>query len=102
MSATHVVSVFPNFALVIAGDANVWLPHFRLNRQRSRDNVIFPYIQQLLDLGLTIINPQSRATHVAGCCLRCGVCFHSFGRVIISLSTRVIHVVRAALLVAQA
>ena len=62
-------SVFPNFALVTAGDANVWLPYFRLNRQRSRDNAIFPYIQQLLDLGLTIINPQSRATHVAGAAL---------------------------------
>ena len=69
MSATHVVSIFPNFALVIAGDANVWLPYFRVNRQRSRDNAIFPYIQQLLDLGLTIINPQSRATHVAGAAL---------------------------------
>ena len=59
--------VFPNSALVIAGDANVWLPHFRLNRLRS--NAVFPYIQQLLDLGLTIINPQSRATHVAGAAL---------------------------------
>ena len=44
----------------------MWLPNFRLNKQRSRDNVFFPYVQQLLDLGLTIINPQSRATHVAG------------------------------------
>ena len=69
MSATHVVSVFSNFALVIAGDANVWLPYFRLNRLRSRENAIFPYIQQLLDLGLTIINPQSRATHAAGAAL---------------------------------
>ena len=49
--------------------ANVWHPHFSLDRMRSRDNAIFPYIQQLLDMGLSIRNPRSRATHIAGAAL---------------------------------
>ena len=51
-STAHVVSVLPHSTLILSGDANVWHHHFSLDRMRSRDNAIFPYIQQLLDMGL--------------------------------------------------
>ena len=53
--------------MVIAGDANVWLPHFSLGRSRSVDNLVVPFIDLLISsCGLRLINPPDQATHVAG------------------------------------
>ena len=48
--------------MVIAGDANVWLPYFSLSRSRSADNLVVPFISSC---GLRLINPPDQSTHVA-------------------------------------
>ena len=78
-STAHVVSVLPHSTFILSGDANVWHSHFSLDRMRSRDNAIFPYIQHLLDMALS--HPQSTfACHTHGwCSVGYGVCFQQFG-----------------------
>ena len=55
--------------MIIAGDANVWHPHFTLGRSRSADNMIVPFIDLL-------ISSRDRATHNAGAAL--DLCFIKF------------------------
>ena len=56
--------------MIVAGDANVWHPHFNLGRSRSADNMIVPFIDLLLSsCGLVLCNPRDRATHNAGAAL---------------------------------
>ena len=62
----HVRSTI-DLPIVIAGDANVWLPCFSLGRSRSADNLVVPFIDLLISsCGLRLINPPDQATHVAG------------------------------------
>ena len=51
--------------MIVAGDANVWHPHFNLGRSRSADNMIVPFIDLLISsCGLVLCNlaghPQRR------------------------------------------
>ena len=49
--------------MVIAGDANVWLPYFSLGRSRSVDNLVVPFCDLLISsCGLRLINPPNQAT----------------------------------------
>ena len=54
--------------MVIAGDANVWLPYFSLGRSRSVDNLVVPFIDLLIS-SCGLINPPDQASHVAGAAL---------------------------------
>ena len=50
--------------MVIAGDANVWLPYFSLGRSRSVDNLVVPFIDLLISsCGRRLINPPDKAIH---------------------------------------
>ena len=56
--------------MVIAGDANVWLPYFSLGCSRSVDNLVVPFIDLLItSCGLRLINPPDEATYVSGAAL---------------------------------
>ena len=56
--------------MIVAGDANVWHPHFNLGRSRSVDNMIVPFIDLLISsCGLVLCNPRNRATYNAGAAL---------------------------------
>ena len=50
----------------VAGDANVWHPHFHLGRARSVDNLIVPFV---VSCDLVLCNPADRPTHNAGAAL---------------------------------
>ena len=93
-STAHVVSVLPHSTLILSGDANVRHPHFSLDRMRSRDNAIFPYIQQLLDMGLTIRNPRSSNSESNQRWIWC--LFPAIRSLISSLSIRVMLIVPTA------
>ena len=68
-SARHVRAT-SNFPMILAGDANVWHPHFNLGRQRSVDDLIVPLVNQLLSsCGLVLLNPPNVGTHSAGAAL---------------------------------
>ena len=57
--------------MMIAGDANVWHPHFRM-RTRTRDSLVFPFVDLLISsCNLENWNPREQATHVAGGGLDC-------------------------------
>ena len=56
--------------MIVAGDANVWHPHFTLGRSRSADNMIVPFINLLnSSYGLVLCDPRDTATHNAGAAL---------------------------------
>ena len=74
----HFLSVWRNFAgvacvcsfhapqVAVAGDANVWDPHFTLGRSRSVDNMIIPFTDLFpSSCSLVLCNPHNRATHKA-------------------------------------
>ena len=74
-SVRHTQQTLPATPIVLCGDANVWLPEFRLNRERPRDHVVLPYVSELLDgCGLSLRNSLTRATHVAGAALDLVLC----------------------------
>ena len=53
--------------MILAGDANVWHPHFELGRHRAVDGLIVPLVDQLLSsCGLVLMNPSRLATHNDG------------------------------------
>ena len=57
--------------MIIAGDANVWHPHFRL-RTRHCDALVLPFVDLLISsCTLEICNPREQATHVGGGGLDC-------------------------------
>ena len=56
--------------MIMAGDANVWHPHFNLGRTRSVDALIIPFVDLLASsCGLGLCNPRDQATHLAGAAL---------------------------------
>ena len=74
------VSFWRDF-VVIAGDANVWHPHFNLSRSRSCDVPIIPFWDLLMaSCRLDLCNPPDRATHISGAGLDC--IFISSGHVV--------------------
>ena len=75
-----------------AGDANVWLPYFRLNRQRSKDNAIFHTFSSYWTFG-SPSSTRSRVRHVLLVLPQIWCLFPLIWSVIISLSTRVTHAV---------
>ena len=69
--------------MIVAGDANVWHPHFNLGRSRSVDNMIVPFIDLLISsCGLVLCNPHDRTTHNTGAALDL-VCASSSSPVIV-------------------
>ena len=69
LSARHVRAT-SNLPMILAGDANVWHPHFNLGRQRPVDDPIVPLVNQLLSsCGLVLLNPPNVGTHSAGAAL---------------------------------
>ena len=67
--------------MVIAGDANVWHPHFNLSRSRSCDVPIIPFLDLLMaSCRLELCNAPDRATHISGGGLDC--IFISSGHVV--------------------
>ena len=58
--------------MVIAGDANIWHPHFNLGRSRSCDSIVIPFVDLLMaSCQLRLCNPPDRATHISGAGLDC-------------------------------
>ena len=58
--------------MIIAGDANVWHPHFNLSRSISCDVPIIPFLDLLMaSCRLELSNPPDRATHILGAGLDC-------------------------------
>ena len=58
--------------MVIAGDANIWHPHFNLGRSRSCDSIVIPFVDFLMvSCQLRLCNPPDRATHISGAGLDC-------------------------------
>ena len=46
--------------MIVAGDANVWHPHFNLGRSRSVDNMIVAFINLLISsCGLVLWGPPT-------------------------------------------
>ena len=69
VSARHTHSTM-NLPMIMAGDANVWHPHFNLGRTRSVDALIIPFVDLLASsCGLRLCNPRDQATHDAGAAL---------------------------------
>ena len=67
--AKHVDSTM-SLPMIMAGDANVWHPHFNLGRTRSVDALIIPFVDLLASsCGLRLCNPRDQATHLAGAAL---------------------------------
>ena len=66
--STHRMRVL--LRLELAGDANVWHPHFTVGRSRSADDMIVPFIELLISsCRLVLCNPRDKATHYAGAAL---------------------------------
>ena len=66
-----VSTVSVGLPMIIAGDANVWHPHFRL-RTRHCDSLVLPFVDLLISsCNLEICNPREQATHVGGGGLDC-------------------------------